>query len=203
VAERYDVLFVCTGNVCRSPMAEYLFAHRLRERLGDQAEEFHVSSAGTGALAGDPMTAHSATVLGELGVVPTTTEAFRGRQLAAELVDPADLVLTATREHRMLVAQLLPEAAPKTFTIAEFALLAAAVDPDPLSGDGPADRARELAEAALDLRGIVQPGTPKDLDVADPYMREFDVYRRTGKQLDEALTVIADAIAAPASRPAP
>ena len=191
----YDVLFVCTGNICRSPMAEHLFAHRLRERLGDKADDFTVSSAGTGALAGEPMTAHAAAVLAELGLEAASTERFRGRQLVAEQIAAADLVLTATRDHRMRVAQLVPEATARTFTIAEYALLTRAVDPSAVTGDAPADRARALTQHALELRGKVQPGSPKDLDLADPYMLELDVFRSTGKQLDEALRTIVEAIA--------
>ena len=191
----FEVLFVCTGNVCRSPMAEHLFAHRLSQRLGDAAKDFRVASAGTGALAGEPMTSYAGEVLGELGVGAAATDAFRGRQLAEDHICGADLVLTATRDHRMQVAQMVPAATPRTFTITEFALLVGAVDPATVSASDPVDRARELTEAALSLRGTVQPESPRALDVADPYQLSLSVFRDAGAQLDQAITVIADAIA--------
>jgi protein-tyrosine phosphatase len=195
VPGEFSVLFVCTGNVCRSPMAERLFVHRLAERLGEGARAFVATSAGVGALEGDPMTEHAATVLGSLGVEPGGVAAFRGRQLLAEHVASADLVLAATREHRTRIATLVPDAVPRTFTVTEFALLVREVDAAELSAGDPVERARELTRRALGLRGSASPASPQALDVADPYRLSLDVFRDVAGQIDEALTVIADAIA--------
>ena len=190
----FTVLFVCTGNVCRSPMAEHMLRRGLADRLGDDATRFRVESAGTGALAGDPMTEHSAAVLAEHGIVAADTDAFRGRQLDADHVAAANLILALTRDHRMNVAMVAPDAVPKTFTLTEFALLAREVDPTTLTDTDPIARAREVTTRALELRGTVQPASPHALDIADPYMQSLDVFRNAADQLDKAIMTILDVL---------
>jgi protein-tyrosine phosphatase len=197
VTQPFQVLFVCTGNVCRSPMAQELLRHKLAERLPDGVGVFGVSSAGTGALEGEPMTEYAAAALAEHGIPPDGSAEFRGRQLAPYLISDADLILTATREQRMQVATLAPEAVTRTFTIAEFALLLGSVGRQDLPSDDLAARARELTGRALALRGTVQPAAPQDLDIADPYQQRLEVFRAVAARLDEALTVVADVLAVP------
>ena len=72
------ILFICTGNVCRSPMAEALFRHAVRGR-----GEFRVLSAGLGAADGQPPTQHSVTAMRELGM---DISAQRSRMLTTDLV---------------------------------------------------------------------------------------------------------------------
>ena len=106
------ILFICTGNVCRSPMAEALFRHAVRGR-----GEFRVISAGIGAMDGQPPTPHSVRAMRELGV---DISAQRSRMLTAELVRSADLILGMTHSHVDTVALLFPPAAEKTFLLREF-----------------------------------------------------------------------------------
>jgi protein-tyrosine phosphatase len=193
--DRFRILFVCTGNICRSPMAQAMLVHRLRGRVGDASALFEVSSAGTYGLVGEPMEPDALTALGELGV---TADPFEARELVAELVDESDLVLAATREHRAAAVTLVPRASRKVFTIREFARLVAAVDLgalDSAGADAPA-RLRALVDAAASQRGIVRPDTPADDDVADPYRRPLDAFRAAARQLDEATSTLVDRIAA-------
>lgn len=141
------MLFVCTGNVCRSPMAEHL----LRSAVPD----LEVSSAGTRALAGEPMQPFALATLAGRGI---DGAAFRARQLTAELVEGADLVLTASREHRAAAVTLVPRAAARAFTVRELDRLLSAVT-------GPT---ADLVAAARAQRGLVRPERPEDDDVADP-----------------------------------
>ncbi|MCW2680580.1 MAG: low molecular weight phosphatase family protein [Frankiales bacterium] len=160
----FRVLHVCTGNICRSPMAERLMRSGLENRLGPDAARFDVRSAGTWGHSGSPMEPHALTTLGLFEVDGSD---FRARELVAEHVAIADLVLTATREHRASAVVLQPRAASRTFTLREFARLTAAVGP--LQATDPVERAHELVRAAAGKRGLVPPVTPKDDDLADPY----------------------------------
>jgi len=106
------ILFLCTGNVCRSPMAEGLFRHAVKGR-----GEFRIVSAGIGAVDGEPPTHHSVTAMREIGI---DICGQRSRALTAELVRSADLILGMTHSHTDTVALLYPTAAEKTFLLREF-----------------------------------------------------------------------------------
>jgi RpiB/LacA/LacB family sugar-phosphate isomerase len=106
------ILFICTGNVCRSPMAEALFRVAVRGR-----GEFRVFSAGIGAVDGQPPTPHSVQAMRELGVDISTQ---RSRMLTADLVRQADIILGMTHSHVDTVALLYPPATEKTFLLREF-----------------------------------------------------------------------------------
>jgi RpiB/LacA/LacB family sugar-phosphate isomerase len=106
------ILFICTGNVCRSPMAEALFRRETQGR-----GEFRVLSAGLGAMDGQPPTAHSVEAMRKLGV---DISEQRSRMLTAELVRQADYIFGMTHNHVDTVALLYPPAAEKTFLLREF-----------------------------------------------------------------------------------
>ena len=108
-----NVLFVCTGNVCRSPMAEGIFRLATRGRGGD----YHVHSAGLGAVEGQPPSAYAVQAVRELGV---DISGVRSRMLTAKLVQQADYVFGMTHSHLDTVVTLFPEAAEKTFLLREF-----------------------------------------------------------------------------------
>jgi glycine hydroxymethyltransferase len=106
------ILFICTGNVCRSPMAEALFRHAIKGR-----GEFRAISAGIGALDGQPPTPHSVRAMRELGV---DISGQRSRMLTTELVRSADIILGMTHGHVDTIALLYPAVAEKTFLLREF-----------------------------------------------------------------------------------
>jgi protein-tyrosine phosphatase len=162
----FRVLHVCTGNICRSPMAEHLMRRMLDDAWPASAETFVVESAGTWGHAGSPMEPHALSTLASYGV---DGAAFRARELAAEHVAGADLVLAATREHRAASVVLYPRAAARTFTLREFARLTAGFDGASLTDDDPVERARELVRTAAGRRGLVPPERPADDDLTDPY----------------------------------
>ncbi|MCU1602034.1 MAG: putative protein-tyrosine phosphatase [Frankiales bacterium] len=168
----FRVLFVCTGNICRSPMGELLLRDGLNDRLGDDSSDFVVASAGTFGLADHPLEElASRTLLEHHNIVGDT---FRAKKLEAFMVDGADLVLTATREHRAAAVTLSPKAVRRTFTIREFDRLSAAVDPATLPETGPIERARALVAAAASQRGLVRADKPSDDDIIDPYRGPLD-----------------------------
>jgi glycine hydroxymethyltransferase len=105
------ILFICTGNVCRSPMAEGLF----RKATGENG--YRIFSAGLGAIDGQPPTPHSVTAMRELGI---DISGQRSRTLTADLVRQADYILGMTHGHVDTVGLLYPAAAEKTFLLREF-----------------------------------------------------------------------------------
>lgn len=107
------VLFVCTGNTCRSPMAQILF----REALGDAAERFEVLSAGTHADNGDAAARSAVEVMADGGL---DLQSHRSTRLTQALLERADLVLTMTGAHKQFVVETYPEFKPKTFTLKQF-----------------------------------------------------------------------------------
>lgn len=84
-------LVVCTGNICRSPMGEYL----LRERLADRPT-VEVASAGIGALVGHPADPTAVEIMAENGIDAT---AHRARQITAQMLADTDLVLAMDNSH--------------------------------------------------------------------------------------------------------
>ena len=106
------ILFLCTGNVCRSPMAEGLFRHAVKGR-GD----FRVVSAGLGAMDGQVPTHHSVQAMKEIGI---DISRQRSQMLTAELVRDADFIFGMTHSHVDTVMLLYPPAAEKTFLVREF-----------------------------------------------------------------------------------
>ena len=192
--EQFSVLFVCTGNICRSPTAERLLRHALRERLGDKAASYDVTSAGVGALVDEPIQQHAAALLSGQGV---DVEGFAARQLDAEMLAGSDLLLAMTREHRSVAATQMPQAVPRLFTLREFARLAAAGADQVDGATDQVERARQLVKAAAGMRGLARPGKPADDDVPDPYGRPADAYRLPFALIAEAVDVIADLLAGP------
>jgi protein-tyrosine phosphatase len=189
----FRILHVCTGNICRSPIAERLTRAGLEQRLGTDADRFLVESAGTWGHSGSPMEPHALTTLSSYGI---DGQDFRARELVAEHVVGADLVLGATREHRAAAVVLHPRAASRTFTLREFARLVSAVDPALLLSADPVERARELVKAAAGRRGLVPPDTPRDDDLADPYQGPERGFALCGDLVSASLQRPLDLIAA-------
>ncbi len=196
----FRVLHVCTGNICRSPMAERLMSAGLAERLGGRVDRFVVESAGTWGHSGSPMEPYAQSTLAGYGVDGAD---FRARELVAEHVAGADLVLAATREHRAASVVLHPRAAGRTFTLREFARLAATVDAGELPSD-PVERARAAVQAVAARRGTVPPEHPRDDDLADPYHAPESAFARCAELVAATLEIPLDLLAgARPSSPAP
>jgi protein-tyrosine-phosphatase len=107
------VLFVCTGNTCRSPMAEGLFRKAVSTR-GD----FKVSSAGVAASRGAPCNPETEVILKKRGI---TMENFRSRQVSETILAEATHVFAMTRGHLDALEDEFPEHSDKFYLTCEFA----------------------------------------------------------------------------------
>ena len=193
------ILTVCTGNICRSPVAERLLQAGL-----DQAVPggFVVTSAGTRALVGEPIQPPSADIVRTFG---GNAEGFAARQLTSKILRGVDLVLTMTSGHRGEVLQLDASLLKRTFTIREFARMLdvlderAAAAPDGAEeaahdgGDRLAANAafwRGLPARAAAVRHLSLPADSSENDIIDPYRRGPEVYHQMEDELAPAIVSI-------------
>ncbi len=169
----FRVVTVCTANICRSP-----FAERALIKLLD-ANRFEVSSAGVMGFDNEPMDPAMAKQAARFGI---EVAGFRSKPVTSELIDSADLILTATRDHRSALAEISPIVIRRTFTLFEFADLVQKIDdvrlPDSVSN---AAMKRHLTK----LRD-------REFDVADPVGGDYEMYAVAAEQIHQAAKVIAD-----------
>lgn len=124
-----SILVVCTGNTCRSPMAEALLKQKANEAgLSDQV---HISSAGLAAGGVFPASQGAHNVMRQRGL---DLSAHYSHQLMPQDIEVADLVLTMTKGHKQSILAFFPEARDKVFTLPEYAGINSDVD-DPYGGD--------------------------------------------------------------------
>lgn len=109
------ILFVCTGNTCRSSMAEALLKDLLNK---DGIGHIQVSSAGTNVFAPSAASQYAIEVMAEKGI---DLSRHCSRQLTEDMLLEADLILTMTEGHRQRILHINPELADKVFTLKEFA----------------------------------------------------------------------------------
>ena len=186
------ILTVCTGNICRSPVAERLLQAGLDQVLPGG---FEVRSAGTRALVGDPVQPLSADIIRTFG---GTAEGFAARQLSAKILRNVDLVLTMTSGHRGEVLQLDASLLKRTFTIREFARMLDVLEEREgqspqgagLNGERLAANTklwRKLPARAASVRHLALAPNAADNDVVDPYRRSADYYRQMEDELAPAI----------------
>lgn len=184
-----SILTVCTGNVCRSPLIERLLQRRMDEAYGSGVVRVH--SAGTGALVDSSMDERSAQILTDL---VGDHAGFVSRWLEPQMVADADLILTATRDHRHTVMQHAPRALRRSFTVRELAHLVADLDPADLPTD-PQQRIDAVTRHAAAHRGTLAGLDPAELDVVDPYRQPEETYQHMRAQLVPALEAISRVVA--------
>ncbi|MGV0871976.1 arsenate reductase/protein-tyrosine-phosphatase family protein [Mycolicibacterium sp. XJ879] len=163
-----QLLFVCTGNICRSPMAER-FAVAYAARLN--IPHIRASSAGIRAVIGHPMHPDAARVLKELGGDPSN---FAARQVSSSIASGADLVLTMTKKHRDAVLELAPQKLRRTFTLTEAARLITDLN----------------AQDVTDLAALRPQLAHQLLDIPDPIGQSSEVHTKVGSQIAKCLPPI-------------
>ena len=163
------ILFVCTGNICRSPTWERLAAaYAAQHGIAD----FTASSAGTRAVIGHPVHRDAAVVLDALG---GDTSGFAARQLTAKIASGADLIIAMTGAHRDIFLETAPRQLQRTFSLTEASRLAAMDD----------------AKTLADLAGLrPRLGANEKLDIPDPIGQSPDVFAAVGTQTADLLPPI-------------
>jgi protein-tyrosine phosphatase len=180
----FRVLFVCTANHCRSPIAEQLLRYTVSQKFGS-SDAWQVESAGTDIPGAWPLHESAAAVLAER--IPDVADHV-STSLDVATVRSADLVLTATRRHRSVVASTVPAAIGRSFTILQFARLCAEVSS--ISGVDPGELGRHLVVEAKLARSTLQPVPGDQDDLPDPMGQPIDQFRICADRVQTAIDAI-------------
>ncbi len=182
------ILVVCTGNICRSPLAEGFLRAELASRFGSTAPV--VSSAGTSGWEGSGAMPESVEAAAERDV---DLSAHVSRALTAGRILEADLILGMAGQHRGAVSDDFPEAAGRTFTLKELVRLLEALPAASEEGEPGEILIRRIAEACA-LRAAGFSGNAYDEDVADPIGLPLEAFRAIAWELDEWCGRLTDGI---------
>lgn len=188
------ILIVCTGNICRSPMASGLLRRVLIDRFGEAAPE--VGSAGTAGWEGSAAMPESTQAAAERGVDIGDHVA---RLLDRDMVREADLIVCMAAEHRQAIIELVPGAKGVTFTLKELVRLLDRLPPAPAAAGPRGLAARVVAASRARSEGNT---SPWDEDVADPLGQPIGSYRAIAWELDELMTRMVDGLFGPAGQDA-
>jgi protein-tyrosine phosphatase len=153
--DKKKILFVCTANICRSPMAEAMFNALAEER----GLAWRAQSAGVTALIDEDIAPHARIALEEVGIY---SEGHRARQVSEEMLEEADLVLTMGPRHSAALRRHFGDLQGKVYSLPEYATSASSQEgiPDPYGHTMTAYRAsvRQLLEYLDLLVGHLEKG---------------------------------------------
>lgn len=110
------ILFVCTGNTCRSPMAEHLLKEKLKKMNIDNIE---VESAGLSAFFPQKASKNAILVMNEIGI---DISSHVSRLINEEMIKESTLILTMERYHKEVITKMYPGTADKVFTLKEYVM---------------------------------------------------------------------------------
>lgn len=156
---KMNILFVCTGNTCRSPMAEHLLKKKLAEEGLDHLVQ--IRSGGISAVLGAKASQHAIEVLRRRN--HPQLEMHRSTPVRKEMVEQADLILTMTITHKQILSAQYPKSSGKLFTLLEYI------------ADHPEQNTRTILNQF--------PNT----DIADPFGGDLDQYEACARQLESAI----------------
>ena len=185
--EIMNILFVCTGNTCRSPMAEAILKSK---------SNFEVQSAGIAAMTGQPTNPKA------IDTLKANQIDFSGQsqQLDSELVDWADLILTMTNHHKQVITSHFSSGIDKVFTLKEYtsddadetwqALKATYLKLEEKRASTSENSTKEEIEACLseemaEIRRLEE--KLRDLDIVDPFGQNHEAYQQAYQEINSAI----------------
>jgi protein-tyrosine phosphatase len=172
------ILIVCTGNVCRSPIAEGALKRELRRRFADAAPD--VCSAGIAGWEGSRATPEAIRVAAERDIDITDHLA---RKLRPEMIREADLILAMASDHRDGIITADRTAPGRTFTLKELVRLAERM-PQAAEGSGASTLRLRISQADA-LRRSGFRGNPTDEDIPDPLGMPVETFRAVAWEIDD------------------
>lgn len=169
------IMFVCTGNICRSPMGELLMSHYLT------GTTVQVSSAGTRGLPMHPIDPSSGRLMDSVGI---ESSGFHSRRLTRQMADDADLILCLEKQQRKDIVTLAPAAVRYTFLLNDFANMCDyCAQHSMVTGT----TIQERLESVIRRSSMIRPMIPLPKDIDDPHGREFDQFCIAANQTNEAI----------------
>lgn len=168
-----NILFVCTGNTCRSAMAEAIFNSVTEDGTGS-GKPFSAASAGIFAFDGDSASGNAVSVL--FNDMEIDISAHRSRQINKEIADRADIILTMTREHKRTMIQMFPETADRVYVLKEY------IKKEYIKKE---DIKKEDINNGMKSPGIND--YDYSLDITDPYGMPIRVYQKCAEEIKDAI----------------
>lgn len=172
------IMFVCTGNICRSPMGELLLTRYL------SGTTVQVSSAGTHGLPMHQIDSNSALLMESVGIEPS---GFRSRRLTQPMAKSADLILCFEKDQRKDIVTLAPTAVKYTFLLGDFANMC---EYCARNGLVKGLTIQERLQSVINSASIIRPMLPEPEDIEDPHGKEYAKFRTAAEQTNKALRTI-------------
>jgi len=181
------ILFVCSGNTCRSPMAEVLLRKKLARHASEWAKDAVVTSAGVSAISGSPASENATAAMKHKDL---DLSEHQSKLLEAADIINADLVITMTRNHKKAVLALVPQALHKVYTLAELTALAELAHAKPEQAKKYRDMIQEVAQKTMELTLLLDQLLGNPPDIEDPFGGDLAEYEECARSISGHLDTL-------------